>query len=203
MLKRIAFLVLITLFIGAAGYSLLKKDSSNKPLPAPKFEVASDKRNDPVSGVTPEIQEALMQTYVSQPKAGAEQEEFVKVVDSLPVQKGTEFVVRTKDGFSMFFMDSVSRKIFFNYGFTTVDTSHNPVSSSVVPIKEASQVNVFVGVFNLADARKVTLTWSDGTTSLYELTNGVLLISPHDRNITVKKYDVKDEWGKTLYNSEG
>jgi len=144
----------------------------------------------------------LIQSYLSDLKVGATREKFVKVVNSLPVQGGTEFVARIKDGFSMFFMDSQSRKIFFTCGFTTPDTSYNPVSYSVFPLKEDSPVKVFIGFFNLTDARKVILTWSDGTTSLYELTNGTLMISPYDTNITVKKYEIKDEAGKILYSGE-
>lgn len=183
MFKRILFLVLI-LFFGVTGCSSLTNNSLNNSTPAPKFEVASDKQNDIVSGLTPEIQEALIQSYISDLKAGATREKFVKVANSLPVQGGTEFVVRVKDGFSMFFLDGQSGKIFFTCGFTTSDASHNPVSSSVSPLKEDSQVKVFVAFFNLADARKVLLTWSDGTTSLYELTNGIIMISPYDTIIT-------------------
>jgi hypothetical protein len=202
MFKRILFLVLIILLVGLTGCSSLAKNSLNNSTPVPKFEVASDKRNDHVSGLTPEIQEALIQSYLSELKTGATREKFIKVVNSLPVQGGTEFVVRVKDGFFIFFMDSKSGKIFFTSGFTTPDTSQNPVSYSISPLKEDSPVKVFIGFFNLADARKVILTWSNGTTSLYELTNGTLMISPYDANITVMKYEIKDESGKTLYSEE-
>jgi len=164
--------------------------------------VAADKRNDPVSGLTPEIQEALKQANMSDLKEGQTMGSFVKVANSLPVQGGTEFVVRGKDGFSMFFKDSQSGKISFTCGFTTPDASHSPVGYSAFPTKEGSKTNVFIGFFNLAEAKKVNLTWSDGTTALYELTNGTLMISPYDSSITVKKYEIKDEAGKTLYSGD-
>lgn len=196
MLKRVLFLVFILLF-GLTGCSSLGNTTST-----PKFEIAADMRNDTVPGITPEIQEALIQAYLSDSKAGAAPGNFIKVVNSLTVEGGKEIVVRVKDGFSMFFMDSQSKKISFTSGFTTPDFSHSPLSCSVSPIKQDSLVKVFVGFFNLADAGKVNLTWSNGTTSSYELTNGTLIISPFNSIIKVKKYEIQDVSGKPLYSGE-
>lgn len=198
MFRRVIIL-LITLSLGVIGCGSIKNISSSNSTLNPKFEVAADKQNDPVNGITPGIQEALIQSYLSDPKAGATRENFVKVVNSIPVDGGTEFVVRIKDGFSIFFMDNQSKKISFTSGSLSPDVSHTPMSCSVSPIKADSPVKVFVGCFNLAKAKSALLTWSDGTTSVYQLTNGTLMLSPFDGTITVKKYEIKDEQGNTLY----
>lgn len=201
MIKRVLILVL-TLTLGVTGCGSVTSISSSNSTPTPKFEVAADKQNDPVSGITPEIQEDLIQSFLSDPKLGATRENFVKVVNSLPVDGGTVFVVRVKDGFSMFFMDNHNKRISFTSGSTSPDVSHTPMSYSVSPIKTDSPVKVFVCFFNLANAKNALLTWSDGNTSLYQLTNGTIMLSPYDGKVTVKKYEIKDESGNTLYNGD-
>jgi hypothetical protein len=194
------FVILVLTLTLVMGCGSVKNISSNNT--TPKFEVAADKQNDPVSSVTPDIQEALIQSYLSDLKVGATRENFVKVVNSLPVEGGTEFVVRVKDGFSMFFMDNQSKKIYFTSGSVSSDVSHTPMSYSVSPIKTDSPDKVFVGFFNITNAKSVLLTWSDGTVSQYQLTNGTLMLSPFDGKITVTKYEIKNESGNTLYNGQ-
>ena len=202
MFGRILVLIIVLIF-GVSGCGSLPSNSVNMPTSNSKFEVAADKQNDTVAGLTPEVQESLIQAYISAAsKVGATRGNFVKVVNSLPVQGGTEFVVRVKDGFFTFYMDSQTKKISFVSGSTSPDASHTPMSYSVSPIYKDSPIMVFVGYFNLADAKKVQLTWNDGTTKLYELTNGILMLSPYDRKIVPNKYEIKDESGTTLFSGE-
>ena len=201
MFRRTLILVIILSF-GISGCSSIDKQRSiaqDTVSSTPKFEVAADKLNDPVNGVTPEIQEAIIQSYLSFPEPGNAREDVKRVVNSIQVQGGTDFLVRIKDGFFMSFMDSQSKKISYVSGNRNGgDVSRTPMDYTVSPIKTNSKEMVFNGFFNIANAKKATLTWSDGTTSTYELINGTVMVSPFENNISVKKFDIKDELGKVL-----
>jgi len=203
MFRRTLILVIILSF-GIIGCSSIDKQKSNAQdavSSTPKFEVAADKLNDPVNGVTPEIQEAIIQSYISFPEPGNSREDVKRVVNSIQVQGGTDFLVRIKDGFFMSFMDSQTKSISYVSGNRNGgDVSRTPMDYTVSPIKTNSQEMVFNGFFNIANAKKATLTWSDGTTSTYELINGTLMVSPFDHSLSVKKFEIKDESGKVLFN---
>ena len=203
MFRRTLILVIILSF-GISGCSSIDKQKSNAQdavSSTPKFEVAADKLNDPVNGVTPEIQEAIIQSYLSFPEPGNSREDVKRVVNSIQVQGGTDFLVRIKDGFFMSFMDSQTKSISYVSGNRNGgDVSRTPMDNTVSPIKTNSQEMVFNGFFNIANAKKATLTWSDGTTSTYELINGTLMVSPFEHSLSVKKFEIMDESGKVLFN---
>jgi hypothetical protein len=201
-MRRRNLILVIILFFGLSGCSSklgnnpIDSESLSQP---PKFEVAADMQNDPVNGVTPEILGALIQSYISVPEQGISRKNFIRVINSIQVQGGTDFLVRVKDGFCLFFMDNQSKKITYTSGSSSADESHTVICYGFSPIKRDSQEMVLTAHFNCANAKKVTITWSDGTTATYELTNGTLMLAPFDINITIKKYEIKDKSGNTLF----
>lgn len=196
MFKRVIIIVFAISILVTGCASQNDNSSSFQP---PKFEVAADKQNDPVGDLTPEINEALIQAYTSDSKIGANRQDFIKVVNSLHVQGGIVFIVRVKDGFSMFFRDNVSNEISFIIGDITDDVSNNPMSYSVAPIKPDSSVMIFVGYFNLANAKEVSLTWDNGKSKSYKLTNGTIMISPFDKKTSLKSFEIRDKLGNILF----
>lgn len=200
---RRTLILFIILSFGISGCSSNDRQKSTAQDAAsltPKFEVAADKLNDPVNGVTPEIQEAVIQAYLAFPEPGNAREDVKRVVNSIQVQGGTDYLVRTKYGFFIAFMDSQSQRVTYVSGGKNGDGSHTPMDGLVSPIKTDSQEMVYSGFFNIANARKATLMWSNGTTSTYELINGTVMVSPFEHNISVKKFEIKDESGKVLFN---
>lgn len=109
MFRRVLILTVILSFV-VSGCNLQPDQNDSIPQ-TPKFEVAADKQNYPVNGLTPEIQEELIQSYLSDIKTEKSREDFKRVVNTLKVQKG-KFLVRVKDCFSIFCMDNHSKKIF-------------------------------------------------------------------------------------------
>jgi hypothetical protein len=199
---RCTLILAIILSFGISGCSSIDRQKSNAQDAAsltPKFEVAADKLNDPVNGVTPEIQEAVIQSYLAFPEPGNAREDVKRVVNSIQVQGGTDYLVRTKYGFFIAFMDNQSQRVTYVSGGKNGDVSHTPMGGLVSPIKTDSKEMVYNGFFNIANAKKATLMWSNGTTSTYELINGTVMVSPFERNISVKKFEIKDESGKVLF----
>jgi len=63
------------------------------------------------------------------------------------------------------------------------------MSYSVSTIRNDSRETIFVGFFIFANAKNALLTWSDGTNTLLELTNGTVMLAPFDDQ-TIKYFDV-------------
>lgn len=83
---RRTLILFIILSFGISGCSSNDRQKSTAQDAAsltPKFEVAADKLNDPVNGVTPEIQEAVIQAYLAFPEPGNAREDVKRVVNSI------------------------------------------------------------------------------------------------------------------------
>ena len=61
---------------------------------------------------------------------------------------------------------------------------------------------VAVGTFNVAEATKVAIIWSDGHQTTHELTNGTFIIEPKNNESELNQWEVFDGTGKSLYKNK-
>jgi len=170
----------------------------------PKFTIAADVRNDAVAGVTPEIKQALSKSYLSNQKVPNIINDFRKFVNSSKVSSGTVFLVRTKNGFSTFFIEASTQKVLLVYGSESESGTIPSGGLSIVTIQDQTKVfsKVAIGTFNVAEATNAVLTWKDGHQTTHELTNGTFIIEPKTNECELNQWEVFDSYGKSLYKQE-
>lgn len=202
--KKVVLTLLLTLpfILVVVGCSANKPSTSQitKPL---KFTVAADVRNDTVPGVTPQIEQALLKEVQRQNK------NLKKIVNSAEISGGSVFLVRTKNGFSTYFVEKSTQKVQFVYGEESAysESQHNsPGSFSIATIaeqnKEFTKQKVVIGTVNLAEATKASITWHDGHQTTYNLTNGTLIMEPKSNELMLDQWEAFDSSGKSLYKQE-
>jgi len=172
----------------------------------PKFTIATDVRNDAVAGVTPEIEQALIKSYLSDQKSPKSSSDFKRVVNSLKVSGGTVFFARTKGGSNTFFVEAVTQKVLYVSGVESEIETNSPASFEISIIQDKDRTKVFskvaVGTFNFAEATKAFITWDNGHQTTYELTNGTFIIELKNNESGLNQWEVFDCSGKSLYKRE-
>lgn len=194
--KLLIVAILIFMVVGCSA----QKGEVNQ---SPKFTIAADVRNDAVIGVTPEIEQAILKSYLQQ-KAPKPSDDFKKIVNSLKLSDGTVYLVRTKLGFSTLFIEATAQKVLF------VDRSESPSEPipsggfSIVSIKDQTKVfsKVAVGTFNIAEATKAVITWNDGHQTTHDLSNGTYIIEPKNNEYGLNQWEVFDSIGESLYKQK-
>ncbi|MEQ8155983.1 MAG: hypothetical protein ABRQ25_14025 [Clostridiaceae bacterium] len=182
--------------------------STNKPLTSQiaktEFTIAADVRNDSVQGVTPQIEQAILNDYLSDKKVQKQSTDFKRIVNSAEITGGTAFLVRTKSGFSAYFLDASNQKAQFVAGWEwqLESKSSDPGGCSLMSIPDQSNEltkKIIVGVFNLDEAAKATITWRNGQQTTHNLTNGTLIIESKNNEYVINQWEVFDSSGKSLY----
>jgi hypothetical protein len=196
-------LLLVTILIfTVVGCSVQKTEV----IQTPKFTIIADVRNDAVAGVTPEIEQALIKNYLTDQKSPKSRYDFKRVVNSSELSLGTVFLVRTTGGFSTFFLEKATQEVLFVGGeesdYVTIPTGG--ISFSKIQNKDHTKVisKVAVGTFNVAEATKAVIIWSDGHQTTHELTNGIFIMEPKNNESELNQWEVFDSSGKSLYKNQ-
>ena len=169
-----------------------------------EFTIAADLRNDSVQGITPQIEQAIINNYLADKKVQRQSTDIKKIVNSAEIAGGTAFLVRTKNGFSTYFFDKSNQKIQFVAGWESQlePKSSDPGGYSLMSIPDKNNEltkKIVVGVFNITEATRVTITWRNGEQTTHNLTNGTSIIEPQNNEYVIKQWEVFDSSGKSLY----
>ncbi|HBP62733.1 MAG TPA: hypothetical protein DD730_00315 [Desulfosporosinus sp.] len=195
-------LIVPLLLFMVVGCSTQKADV----IQTPNFSIAADVRNDAVAGVTPEIEQTLLKSFLSDQKSLKSSNDFKRVVNSSELSGGTVFLVRTRRGFSTFFVEVATQKVLFVLGeeadYKTIPTGG--ISFLTIQNKEHTRVfsKVVIGIFNVAEATKAVITWNDGHQTTCELTNGTCIIEPKINEYELNQWEVFDSFDKSLYKNK-
>lgn len=167
----------------------------------PKYVISADLRSDTVKNLTPEIEQALLKVYLSDQKVSRSTNDFKKVVNSLTISGGTVFLVRTRNGFSTYFVQEPSNKVLLVSGFESESKSNTPGSIGMSTIRDQNKdiSKVFIGTFNFVEATQVSITWKDGHQTSHQLTNGTLLMEVKENEINIINWELFDNTRKSLY----
>lgn len=113
-------------------------------------------------------------------------------------------MVRTKGGFSTFFVEASTQKVTLVFGTESESGTIPSGGLSILTIGDKTKVSskVAIGTFNVAEATKAVITWKDGHQTTHELTNGTLIIEPKDNESELNQWEVFDSSGKSLYKQE-
>jgi hypothetical protein len=195
--KCLILLILIAFVTGCTGKGTLQ-------VQIPRYVVAADVRSDTVKNLTPEIEKALLDNYLSDKKVSRSPNDFKKVVNSEAISGGTVFLARTKGGFSAYFLQDTNNKVLFVSGFESESETNTVGGIGMSTIRDQIKdfSKVFIGTFNFAEATQVRIAWKDGHQTTHQLTNGTLLMEVKENEKSMTNWEVFDNTGKSLYKQD-